>query len=117
MMQTPDLTNREIYRLVGEAYAATYLDKAWMKTQAKRYINPLGKFRWMFKNIPRFIKTVILTGMDMLHSQGITGSIISEELRELMENGLPSDINIKKDKSEITSLITHTRPKALIKSY
>jgi len=100
MMRTPQLTNREIYRLVGEAYAATYLDTAWMKTQAKRYINPFGKFNWMFKNVPRFIKTVVMTGMDMLHSQGITGSVLSEEMRELMTNGLPPNLNVKKEVSE-----------------
>ena len=63
----------------------------------------------MFKNIPRFIKTVILTGMDMLHSQGITGSILSEEMRELMKNGLPSNLNAKKEISEKSSVAHSAR--------
>lgn len=98
MMRTPELTNTEIYRLVGEAYASTYLDTAWMKTQAKRYFKPFGKYSWMFKNLPRFIKTVIMSGMEMFHSQGITGSILSDEMKELMNNGLPQGL-LKKEMS------------------
>ncbi|MHA1147064.1 MAG: B12-binding domain-containing radical SAM protein [Promethearchaeota archaeon] len=105
MMRTAELTSKQMYRLVGEAYAATYLDKDWLKTQAKRFLNPFGKFNWMAKNIPRFIKAVIMSGMDMLHSQGITGSIISEELRNLMKNGLPSDLNSKKSSSIDDSIL------------
>ena len=105
MMRTPELTSKQMYRLVGEAYASTYLDKDWMKTQAKRFLNPFGKFNWMAKNIPRFIKAVMMSGMDMLHSQGITGSIISEELRTLMKNGLPSDLNSKKSSSMDDSIL------------
>ncbi|MGV9173954.1 MAG: B12-binding domain-containing radical SAM protein, partial [Promethearchaeia archaeon] len=63
MMETNELTNIDLYRLVAEAYGATYLDRKWMKTQAKRYLNPFGKFNWMLKNIPRFVKDVIKSGM------------------------------------------------------
>ncbi|MHA1932535.1 MAG: B12-binding domain-containing radical SAM protein, partial [Promethearchaeota archaeon] len=85
MMRTEQLTNIEIYRLVAEAYSAYYMSKGWLKTQAKRYINPFGKFNWMLKNIPQFIKTVIVSGLDMLRSMGMTQDIISEELKEMME--------------------------------
>ena len=84
MMRTEELTNIEMWRLVAEAYGATYLDREWMKTQAKRYLNPFGKFNWMLNNIPRFVKDVVVSGMDMLHTQGITGSAVSEELKNLM---------------------------------
>ncbi|TFF96015.1 MAG: radical SAM protein [Promethearchaeota archaeon] len=84
MMDTDQLTHREMYRLVAEAYAATYLDKDWMKSTAKRFLNPFGKYNWMYKNIPRFVKEVVMSGLDMLHTQGITGSVISEELRSMM---------------------------------
>ncbi|MFO8020422.1 MAG: radical SAM protein [Promethearchaeia archaeon] len=85
MMETDKLNKNEIWRLVAEAYGATYLDKEWMKTQAKRYLNPFGKFRWMLGNLPKFIKEVMRTGMDMLHTQGITGAAVSDEMKKLMK--------------------------------
>jgi radical SAM superfamily enzyme YgiQ (UPF0313 family) len=95
MMRTEQLTNRELFRLVGEAYAATYLDKDWMKVQFKRFFNPWSKFNWMIKNIPRFVKAVIMSGLEMLHSQGISGHVISDELREMMKQG-KNEIEIEK---------------------
>ncbi|TKJ24238.1 MAG: hypothetical protein CEE43_00715 [Promethearchaeota archaeon Loki_b32] len=86
MMRTEQLTNNEMFQLVGEAYSAYYLN-GWLKFMAKRYINPFGKFNWMMRNIPRFAKTVIVSGLDMLHSMGMTSSMISDELREYMVQG------------------------------
>jgi len=84
MMRTEQLTSRDMYRLVAEAYSAYYLSKGWFKMLLKRYTNPFGEFNWMIKNIPRFAKTVIVSGLDMLHSMGMTKSIVSDELREFM---------------------------------
>ncbi len=86
MMSTDKLTNKEIYRLVGEAYGAYYLDGDYIKTMAKRYFNPLGNFSWMAKNLARFSKTVMRNGYKMLHTQGFSGSMISEELRSIMDH-------------------------------
>ncbi|MHA1439565.1 MAG: B12-binding domain-containing radical SAM protein [Promethearchaeota archaeon] len=83
MMRTDQLTSKEMYRLVVEAYAAYYLNGDWLKTMAKRYCNPFGKFNWMGYRIPRFIKKVIRNGYQMLHTQAISSSRISEELKEL----------------------------------
>ncbi|KKL28897.1 hypothetical protein LCGC14_2370540, partial [marine sediment metagenome] len=71
MMRTEQLSSNELYQLVGEAYSAYYLSKGWVRTMAKRYINPFGKFNWMSRNIPRFIKTVGITAVDMFLSMGI----------------------------------------------
>ena len=87
MMRTEQLTTNEMYRLVGEAYSAYYLSKGWLRMLVKRYINPFGKFNWMTRNIPRFAKTVIVSGLDMLHSMGMTKSIISDELKNFMAEG------------------------------
>jgi radical SAM superfamily enzyme YgiQ (UPF0313 family) len=85
MMRTEQLTNIEMYRLVAEAYSAYYLGKEWLKTQGMRFFNPFGKFNWMLKNLPQFIKTVIISGLDMFRSMGMTRNIISDELREIMK--------------------------------
>jgi anaerobic magnesium-protoporphyrin IX monomethyl ester cyclase len=86
MMSTDQLTNKEIYRLVGEAYGAYYLSGDYVKTMAKRYFNPLGNFNWMSRNLVRFIKTVMRNGYKMLHTQGISGSLVSEELKSIMDH-------------------------------
>jgi radical SAM superfamily enzyme YgiQ (UPF0313 family) len=87
MMRTEQLTNNELFQLVGEAYSAYYLHKGWLKMLLKRYINPFGNFNWMGKNIPRFAKTVIKSGREMLLSMGMSQSNISEEMKELMKQG------------------------------
>jgi hypothetical protein len=59
----------------------------------KRYTNPFGKFNWMGRNVPRFAKTVIKSGVDMLHSMGMTQDIISDEMKYYMEHGIPKKID------------------------
>ncbi len=93
MMRTEQLTNNEIYKLVGEAYSAYYLSKGWLGMLIKRYINPFGKFNWMGRNIPRFAKTVIKSGVDMLHSMGMTKDIISDEMKYYMEHGIRNKLD------------------------
>ena len=85
MMRTEQLTNIEIYRLVAEAYSSYYMGYGgWLTSMAKRYINPFGNFNWMMKNIPQFAKTVIMSGLDMFHSMGLTLNAISDEMKGLM---------------------------------
>ncbi|MFX0001993.1 MAG: B12-binding domain-containing radical SAM protein [Promethearchaeota archaeon] len=117
MMRTEQLTNNEIYQLVGEAYSAYYL-KGWIKMVAKRYCNPFGKFNWMGRNVPRFAKTVIKSGLDMLHSMGMTKDIISDEMKEIMERGIKSKTIRRPDASNnrINPLILTEKVETQIKS-
>ncbi len=85
MMKTEQLTNIELYRLVAEAYSAYYLGSGWLTTLIKRYANPFGNHNWMIKNIPQYVKSVIKSGMKMLHTAGMTTSIISDEMHEIMD--------------------------------
>jgi radical SAM superfamily enzyme YgiQ (UPF0313 family) len=87
MMRTEQLTTNEMFQLVAEAYSAYYLSKGWLKMLAKRYLNPIGKFNWMGRNVPRFAKTALISGLDMLHSMGMTRGILSDEMKELMAQG------------------------------
>ncbi|MFW9948044.1 MAG: B12-binding domain-containing radical SAM protein [Candidatus Odinarchaeota archaeon] len=105
MMHTEQLTTNEIYKLVGEAYSAYYLSKGWLGMLIKRYTNPFGKFNWMGRNVPRFAKTVIKSGNDMLHSMGMSKSIISDELKEFMEHGIPNKIFIPKKSDNLDKKI------------
>ncbi|MFW9785200.1 MAG: B12-binding domain-containing radical SAM protein [Candidatus Heimdallarchaeota archaeon] len=106
MMHTEQLTTNEIYKLVGEAYSAYYLSKGWLQMLIKRYTNPFGKFNWMGRNVPRFAKTVIKSGNDMLHSMGMNKSIISDELKEFMKYGIPdTKLMTKKSDKKIENII------------
>ncbi|MFX1456187.1 MAG: B12-binding domain-containing radical SAM protein [Promethearchaeota archaeon] len=100
MMRTEQLSNIEIYRLVAEAYSAYYLSKGWFKMLAKRYINPFSQFNWMLRNVPRFVKTVIVSGLEMLHSMGMTKDVISDEMKEIMKRSDEGKPLILKEKSE-----------------
>ncbi|MBY8982357.1 MAG: radical SAM protein [Candidatus Lokiarchaeota archaeon] len=85
MMNTDELSSKDMYRLVVEAYSAYYLSGEWMKALAMRYCNPFGKFNWMGLKIPRFIRKVIKSGFHMMRSQGFTTSNVSDELKNLKE--------------------------------
>jgi len=111
MMRTEQLTNIEIYRLVAESYSAYYMGyRGWLKTMLIRYCNPFGNFNWMGKNIPQFAKTVIISGLDMFHSMGMTRGAISDEMLALMqraEEGKPlildkSPGNVESEKEVIS---------------
>jgi radical SAM superfamily enzyme YgiQ (UPF0313 family) len=90
MMGTPELSSKEMYRLVAEAYAAFYL-KGWLLRRAKEYLNPFGKFNWMLNCIGRLVKQGVLGGLSMFYSQGITTKVISDELKNKKE--LMQDLN------------------------
>ena len=109
MMRTEQLTTNEMYELVGEAYSAYYLSKGWLGMLIKRYTNPFGKFNWMGRNVPRFARTVIKSGNEMLHSMGMSKSIISDELKEFMEHGIPDTIFIPKKSDKKIENIIYTR--------
>jgi radical SAM superfamily enzyme YgiQ (UPF0313 family) len=92
MMRTEQLSTNEIFQLVGEAYSAYYLAKGWLRMLIKRYTNPFGKYNWMGRNVPRFAKTVIKSGREMLQSMGMNQSIISDELKKYMKHGIPNKL-------------------------
>ncbi|MFX0029153.1 MAG: B12-binding domain-containing radical SAM protein [Candidatus Hermodarchaeota archaeon] len=100
MMRTEQLTTNEIYQLVGEAYSAYYLSKGWFQMLVKRYTNPFGKFNWMGLKIPKFAKTVIKSGLDMLHSMGMSKEIISDEMKEIMAQRNAIEHLITKEQKE-----------------
>ncbi|MFW9874635.1 MAG: B12-binding domain-containing radical SAM protein [Candidatus Thorarchaeota archaeon] len=109
MMRTEQLSSREIYRLVAEAYSAYYLSKGWLKMLAKRYCNPFGRWNWMGRNVPRFVKTCIISGLDMLHTMGMTQDIISDEMKEIMalsEAGKPYIIEKPETAKTIINKVT-----------
>ena len=85
MMRTDELSAMDMYKLVMEAYASYYLSGSWLKTVAKRYVNPFGKFNWMFRIIPKFIRQAMRGGLEMLHSQGISRRRISDELKNMVQ--------------------------------
>jgi anaerobic magnesium-protoporphyrin IX monomethyl ester cyclase len=110
MMKTPQLSSKEMYRLVAEGYAAFYL-KGWLLRRAKEYLNPIGKFNWMLNCMGRLIKQGILGGLSMLYSQGITSKVISKELKNKKE--LMKDINLSVQKSEVEKILESFKPKIL----
>ncbi len=95
MMGTPELSFRDMHRLVAEAYAAYYL-RSWILKRAKEYLNPFGKFNWMFLRLGRLAKQGIIGGLSMLYSQGITTKVISDELKNTKE--LMKDIELSNKK-------------------
>ncbi len=107
MMRTEQLTSNELYRLVGEAYSAYYLSKGWAKMMIMRSINIFGEYNWMTRNIPRFIKTVAVSAVDMFLSMGMNQSLISDELKEIIARAkagkslIISETPIKSDKKEL----------------
>ncbi|MFW9899379.1 MAG: B12-binding domain-containing radical SAM protein [Candidatus Thorarchaeota archaeon] len=83
MMKTEQLTNIEMYRLVAEAYSYYYLDSGWLRRRIKEYLNPFGKFNWMLNCIFRLCKQGIKGGVTMLHTNGMSHQIVSDELRQM----------------------------------
>ncbi len=81
MMRTDQLSSEELYGLMKEAYAAYYLDHDYIRNEARRFLNPFGKWRWLFKKLPAVIHDFLLGGLHMLERQGITKDSISEELK------------------------------------
>ena len=94
MMRTEELSNIEMYRLVAEAYSYYYLGSDWAKRKIKEYFNPFGKFNWMFNSLFRLMKQGIKGGVGMLFSNGMTRSIISDELKQMKFKDKAIDLKI-----------------------
>ena len=92
MMRTDQLTYIEMWKLVLEAYAAYYFDGDWIKARTMEYLNPFGKFNWMFNSLPRLLKQGIMGGVGMLHNQGVTHKIISKELKQMRKHSKKNGI-------------------------
>ena len=98
MMRTEQLSNQEMYGLVAEAYADYYMGRDWLKMIAKRYINPFSKFNWMLPQVPRFIKAVIRNGYQMLRTMGVSGDVISSQLKE---NNMYEDLTVQQSPMKV----------------
>ena len=109
MMGTPQLTSKEMYRLVAEGYAAFYL-KGWLIRRAKEYLNPFGKFNWMLSCLGRLVKQGVLGGLSMFYSQGITTKVISDELKNKEELMKDLNISVQKTATEKSHNDTETKP-------
>jgi radical SAM superfamily enzyme YgiQ (UPF0313 family) len=117
MMNTPQLTSREIQKLVAEAYAEFYLSSGWIVKRGKEYLNPFSRFNWMIPSLAKLIKQGILGGLGMLYTQGITSKVISDELKN--KENLMVDINsdyehLPHTYSKLVSPIINTIPKRKI---
>jgi len=89
MMRTEQLSAEEIDSLVKEAYAAYYMwNGDYLKQVAMRYLNPFSKFKWLLKRIPKVISQFLIGGGMMLHEQGASEDIISEELKNMTLKGI-----------------------------
>jgi len=108
MMRTDQLSSEELYGLMKEAYAAYYLDHDYIKSEAKRFLNPFGKWRWLFKKLPAVIRDFLLGGFRMLERQGITKDIISEELKNTK---IPDFSIVSKEEEPVQSV---PEPRAMI---
>jgi len=108
MMNTNELTSKELYRLVVEAYSAYYIyNYDWLKMLSKRYLNPFGKFNWMIFRVPKYIKNVLRGGLRMLHTQGIAVSNVSEELKQIINNGQIKHVpEVSKEIDNRSSILT-----------
>jgi radical SAM superfamily enzyme YgiQ (UPF0313 family) len=111
MMRTDQLTSKEMYRLVVEAYAAFYM-KSWLLKRGKEYLNPFGKFNWMFKNITKLISQMVFGGMSMFYSQGITTKAISAELKD--KSALMKEVDLKNFEYNLQKKMIQTTQKLLI---
>jgi len=113
MMRTDELSNIEMFRLVAEAHAYYYLGSDWAKRRAKEFFNPFGKFNWMFNSLIRLMKQGIKGGIDMFYSNGMTRSIISDELKQMKFEDKAFDLKIKENSlnGTKTQLFQHEIPK------
>ena len=69
----------------------------YIKNEARKFLNPFGKWRWLFKKLPDVIRQFLLGGDRMFREQGITRDVISEELK----NTTIPDFNVVPAKKEL----------------
>ena len=105
--------NIEMFRLVAEAHAYYYLGSEWAKRRIKEYFNPFGKFNWMFNSLHRLMKQGIKGGLNMLYSNGMIRSIISDELKQMKFEDKAFDLKIKENSLNVKKkqLFQHEIPK------
>ncbi|HUY01223.1 MAG TPA: radical SAM protein [Candidatus Deferrimicrobium sp.] len=104
MMRTEQLSAQEIDKLVKEAYAAYYMwGGDYLKQIAMRYLNPFSKFKWLIKRIPKVIRSFLIGGGMMLHEQGVSEDIISDELKNMT---LKKIVTAKQMKQETPPVLT-----------
>ena len=100
MMRTEQLSNREMYRLVAQAYACYFLDGDWLKIMGKQYLNPFSKFNWMIPSMFQLIKQMLFGAHKMMHTQGICSAIIPEALKHKKNS-----VKVKQQKNKGSTLI------------
>ena len=104
MMKTEELTAKEMYELVMEAYASFYLGSGWIFRRGKEYLNPFGRFQWMFNSLGRLIKQMVFGGLTMLWGNGIKPKAISKELKR--KKLLMKEINENFRRAEANALLS-----------
>ncbi|TFF96582.1 MAG: radical SAM protein [Promethearchaeota archaeon] len=81
MMETDELSEKELHQLVIEAYSYYYLSGDWLRLLTKRYMNPFGKYNWYLSQIPKTARKLIINGLQMFKKQGISDAMISDNLK------------------------------------
>ncbi|MFX1298698.1 MAG: B12-binding domain-containing radical SAM protein [Promethearchaeota archaeon] len=99
MMGTEQLSTQEIGELVKEAYAAYYMMGGdYLKQVAMRYLNPFSKFRWLIRRIPKVIRSFLIGGGMMLHEQGVSEDVISDELKNINFKKIVAAKQVKRER-------------------
>jgi hypothetical protein len=77
MLHTDQLSQLEMYRLVGEAYSKYYLSEDFLKMMVLRMFKP--GFGWFFKIAPRWIRQFVIGGASMLKSMGFSFELVKRD--------------------------------------
>ena len=93
MMETDELTEKELHQLVLEAYSYYYFGMDWLLLLTKRYMNPFGRYNWMLSKIPKVARKVIVSGLQMFRNQGISSNTVSSNLKSIK-----SEVKLQKEK-------------------
>jgi radical SAM superfamily enzyme YgiQ (UPF0313 family) len=98
MMETDELTEKELHQLVLEAYSYYYFGMEWLQLLTKRYMNPFGKYNWMLSKIPKVARKVIISGLQMFRNQGISSDMVSSNLKTIdLEEKLHKEEHFQKE--------------------
>ncbi|MFX1451619.1 MAG: B12-binding domain-containing radical SAM protein [Promethearchaeota archaeon] len=106
MMRTEQLSSKDIFQLVKEAYAAYYLDSDYAKLVLKKFINPSSEYKLNILRIFRTLVKFMWNGKKMFSSCGITTASISDEFKNMKLNNFVS--------TQIPSLTTPKLEKKVI---
>ena len=86
MMRTEQLSSKEIFQLVKEAYAAFYLDSDYTKLFVKKFLDPSFVYKLNVLRIFRTLVKVMGEGKKMFSSYGISTASISDEFKNMKLN-------------------------------